>query len=99
MLVPALEDVGHVRGKVIMLVDRLREPSIKALVALAELGYFLALAVAVTAVYPKGKNPSFALTAVQTVFDDENVAVVVEDGDVTGVISKIDVIEYLAAQR
>lgn len=40
-----------------------------------------------------------ALTAVQSVFDDENVAVVVEDGDVTGVISKIDVIEYLAAQR
>jgi cystathionine beta-synthase len=40
-----------------------------------------------------------SLTAVQTVFDDENVAVVVEDGGVTGVISKIDVIEYLAAQR
>jgi predicted transcriptional regulator len=36
---------------------------------------------------------------VQSVFDDENVAVVVEDGDVTGVISKIDVIEYLASQR
>ncbi len=40
-----------------------------------------------------------SLTAVQSVFDDENVAVVVEDGGVTGVISKIDVIEYLATQR
>ena len=40
-----------------------------------------------------------SLSAVQSVFDDENVAVVVEDGDVTGVISKIDVIEYLATQR
>lgn len=40
-----------------------------------------------------------SLTVVQSVFDDQNVAVVVEDGGVTGVISKIDVIEYLAAQR
>ena len=40
-----------------------------------------------------------SLSTVQSVFDDENVAVVVEDGDVTGVISKIDVIEYLATQR
>jgi len=40
-----------------------------------------------------------SLSAVQSVFDDENVAVVVEDGDVKGVISKIDVIEYLAGQR
>ena len=40
-----------------------------------------------------------SLSAVQSVFDDENVAVVVEDGDVTGVISKIDVIEYLATER
>ena len=40
-----------------------------------------------------------SLTAVQSVFDDQNVAVVVEDGGVTGVISKIDVIEYLATQR
>jgi predicted transcriptional regulator len=40
-----------------------------------------------------------SLSAVQTVFDDQNVAVVVENGGVTGVISKIDVIEYLAAQR
>ena len=40
-----------------------------------------------------------SLGAVQSVFDDQNVAVVVEDGGVTGVISKIDVIEYLAAKR
>jgi len=40
-----------------------------------------------------------SLSAVQTVFDDQNVAVVVENGGVTGLISKIDVIEYLAAQR
>ena len=40
-----------------------------------------------------------SLTAVQSVFDDQNVAVVVEDGDITGIISKIDVIEYLATQR
>jgi cystathionine beta-synthase len=40
-----------------------------------------------------------SLTAVQSVFDDQNVAVVVEDGDITGIISKIDVIEYLANQR
>ena len=39
-----------------------------------------------------------SLTAVQSVFDDQNVAVVVEDGDITGIISKIDVIEYLATQ-
>ena len=40
-----------------------------------------------------------SLSAVQSVFDEQNVAVVVEDGGVTGVISKIDVIEYLASRR
>jgi cystathionine beta-synthase len=40
-----------------------------------------------------------SLTAVQSVFDDQNVAVVVGNGGITGVISKIDVIEYLASQR
>ena len=39
------------------------------------------------------------LTAVQSVFDDHNVAVVVEEGQVTAVISKIDVVEFLAARR
>lgn len=38
------------------------------------------------------------LTRVQTIFDDENVAVVVTDGAVKGIISKIDVVEFLAAR-
>ena len=41
-------------------------------------------------------NIDDSLGIVQSIFDDQNVAVVVENGDVTGVISKIDVIEYLA---
>ncbi|MDX1431854.1 MAG: pyridoxal-phosphate dependent enzyme [Gammaproteobacteria bacterium] len=39
------------------------------------------------------------LTRVQEVFDQNNVAVVVEEGAVTGVITKIDVVEFLAARR
>ena len=39
-----------------------------------------------------------SIAAVQSVFDDENVAMVVENGEVTGVITKIDVVEYLAAR-
>ena len=39
------------------------------------------------------------ITTVQEVFDDENVAMVVENGEVTGVITKIDVVEFLAARR
>jgi cystathionine beta-synthase len=38
------------------------------------------------------------LSAVQAIFDRENVAIVVESGEVVGVISKIDVVEYLAAR-
>ncbi len=38
------------------------------------------------------------LSEVQRVFDDHNVAIVVDEGDVIGVISKIDVVEYLAAR-
>ena len=38
------------------------------------------------------------LSRVQQVFDDNNIAVVVEDGRVTGIIAKIDVVEYLAAR-
>lgn len=38
------------------------------------------------------------ISAVQAVFDDENVAMVVENGQVTGVITKIDVVEFLAAR-
>jgi cystathionine beta-synthase len=39
------------------------------------------------------------LTKVQAVFDANNVAIVVEKGSVVGVISKIDVVEFLAARR
>ena len=39
------------------------------------------------------------LTRVQNVFDQHNVAIVVKDGDVVGVISKIDVVEFLAARQ
>jgi cystathionine beta-synthase len=39
------------------------------------------------------------LTAVQSVFDAHNVAVVVEGGKVVGIISKIDVVQFLAARR
>ena len=39
------------------------------------------------------------LTRVQEVFDQNNVAVVIERGAVTGVITKIDVVEFLAARR
>lgn len=39
------------------------------------------------------------ISAVQAVFDDENVAMVVENGEVTGVITKIDVVEFLAARH
>jgi cystathionine beta-synthase len=39
-----------------------------------------------------------SISKVQRVFDENNVAVVVEDGAVTGIISKIDVVEFLAAR-
>ena len=39
-----------------------------------------------------------SLAKVQEVFDDENVAMVVEDAHVIGVISKIDMVEFLAAR-
>ena len=39
------------------------------------------------------------ISTVQAVFDDENVAMVVENDEVTGVITKIDVVEFLAARR
>jgi cystathionine beta-synthase len=39
------------------------------------------------------------LTRVQTVFDQNNVAVVISEGAVAGIISKIDVVEFLAARR
>jgi cystathionine beta-synthase len=39
------------------------------------------------------------LTKVQSVFDNHNVAVVVDKGEVVGIISKIDVVEFLAFHR
>ena len=39
-----------------------------------------------------------SLAKVQDVFDEENVAMVVEGSDVIGVISKIDMVEFLAAR-
>ena len=39
------------------------------------------------------------LTAVQSVFDAHNVAVAVEGGKVVGIISKIDVVQFLAARH
>ena len=39
-----------------------------------------------------------SLAKVQAVFDDENVAMVIEDAHIVGVISKIDMVEFLAAR-
>ena len=39
-----------------------------------------------------------SLAKVQAVFDDENVAMVIEDENIVGVISKIDMVEFLAAR-
>ena len=39
-----------------------------------------------------------SLARVQEVFDDENVAMVIDDANVVGVISKIDMVEFLAAR-
>ena len=39
-----------------------------------------------------------SLAKVQEVFDDENVAMVIEDAHVVGVIAKIDMVEFLAAR-
>ena len=39
------------------------------------------------------------LARVQRIFDENNVAVVIENGAVTGIISKIDVVEFLASRR
>jgi cystathionine beta-synthase len=39
------------------------------------------------------------LTAVQSVFDAHNVAVAVEGGEIVGIISKIDVVQFLASRK
>jgi cystathionine beta-synthase len=41
-------------------------------------------------------HPTDPLTKVQSVFDQNNVAVVVDDGAIIGIIAKIDVVEFLA---
>ena len=41
-------------------------------------------------------QPKDPLSKVQAVFDDDNVAIVVDQGQISGIISKIDLIEYLA---
>ncbi len=43
-------------------------------------------------------KPEDPLTRVQRVFDDNNVAVVMEQGAIVGIISKIDVVEFLASR-
>lgn len=44
-------------------------------------------------------DPADPLAKVQSVFDDDNVAVVVDQGRISGIISKIDLIEYLASRH
>ena len=39
-----------------------------------------------------------SLTKVQGIFDDQHVAVVVEDDDIKGIITKIDMVEFLASR-
>ena len=39
------------------------------------------------------------LSAVQRVFDEQNIAVVFEGNDIVGIISKLDVVEFLASRR
>lgn len=43
-------------------------------------------------------GPDDPVTRVQRIFDEDNVAVVVDEGAVTGVVSKIDLVEYLTAR-
>lgn len=43
-------------------------------------------------------SPGDSVSRVQSVFAQDNVAVAVDDGEVVGVLSKIDLVEYLAAQ-
>jgi cystathionine beta-synthase len=38
------------------------------------------------------------LSTVQRIFDEDNIAIVLDNGQITGIISKIDVVEFLASQ-
>ena len=44
-------------------------------------------------------SPSDPLSAVQRVFDEQNIAVVLDGEDIVGIITKIDVVEFLASRR
>jgi len=44
-------------------------------------------------------SPDDTIGRVQRIFDQDNVAVVVDHGRVTGIIAKIDVVEFLAGRR
>ena len=44
-------------------------------------------------------NPSQTLAQVQKIFEDNNVAVVVEEGKILGIINKIDLLEFLTKQN
>lgn len=44
-------------------------------------------------------SPDDPLSRVQRIFDENNVAVVIDHGDVSGIITKIDVVEFLAFRR
>ena len=43
-------------------------------------------------------RPSDSLSRVQKVFDEDNVAVVIDNDNVVGIVCKIDVVEFLAAR-
>ena len=43
-------------------------------------------------------NPSQTLAQVQKIFEDNNVAVVVDEGEILGIINKIDLLEFLTKQ-
>ena len=43
-------------------------------------------------------RPSQTLAQVQKIFEDDNVAVVVDEGQILGIINKIDLLEFLTKQ-
>jgi predicted transcriptional regulator len=44
-------------------------------------------------------EPSQTLDQIQQIFEENNVAIVVEDGQVVGVVNKIDLLEYYAQKN
>ncbi len=43
-------------------------------------------------------SPDDRISKVQKIFDDNNVAMVIDNGEIIGIVSKIDVIEFMAAR-